>query len=366
MATSRFQIYVLALCAGLLFPSSCLEGYSEVQKQHAALFIFGDSVFDVGNNDYINTTDIFQSNFWPYGESYFRYPTGRFSNGRLIPDFIAEYASLPYIQPYLQPGFDDYIYGVNFASGGAGALAETYQGFAIGLKTQLSYFKNVEKQLRHKLGDGEAYTLISTAVYLISIGINDYYTPLTKNYSSTQNEEYVGMVIGNLTNAIGEIYKVGGRKFGIANLLPLGCLPSFRIRNPDNIGACMEEAISLVESHNIELAKALPELKSQLQGFKYASADFYTYLTERMNRPSEYGLREGKAACCGSGPYRGHQNCGGRGGVKEYELCDNVTQYVFFDNHPTETVYHQVSKIWWNQCTSNVTDHYNLKSLFEI
>lgn len=87
-----------------------------------------------------------------------------------------------------------------------------------------------------------------------------------------------------------EIYKIGGRKFGFVNVLPLGCLPSFRIRNPDNIGACVEEAILLVKLHNKELAKVLLKLKSQLQGFKYSTADFYTSLSERMNNPSKYGI----------------------------------------------------------------------------
>ena len=41
---------------------------------------------------------------------------------------LAEYAKLPIIPAYLQPGLKDYTYGVNFASGGAGALVETYQG----------------------------------------------------------------------------------------------------------------------------------------------------------------------------------------------------------------------------------------------
>lgn len=44
--------------------------------------------------------------------------------------FAAEYAELPLIPPYLHPGYHDhqYIYGVNFASSGAGALAETSPG----------------------------------------------------------------------------------------------------------------------------------------------------------------------------------------------------------------------------------------------
>lgn len=56
----------------------------------AGLFVFGDSLYDPGNNNYINTTTDFQANFRPYGESFFPRPTGRFSDGRLIPDFICK------------------------------------------------------------------------------------------------------------------------------------------------------------------------------------------------------------------------------------------------------------------------------------
>lgn len=42
--------------------------------------------------------------------------------------FLAELAKLPILPPYLHPGHVEYVYGVNFASGGAGALRETSQG----------------------------------------------------------------------------------------------------------------------------------------------------------------------------------------------------------------------------------------------
>lgn len=94
-------------------------------EQHAALFIFGDSTYDAGNNNYIKTTDYYRANYVPYGETFFHRSTGRFSDGRLASDFIAEFAKLPYITPYLQPGYNQFTDGANFASAGAGALAET-------------------------------------------------------------------------------------------------------------------------------------------------------------------------------------------------------------------------------------------------
>ena len=85
----RFHIHFLVLFTTLIIPKHC-HGHLCLPEGHVALFIFGDSLFDAGNNNYINTTVNYQANFEPYGESFFKYPTGRFSNGRLIPDFIGK------------------------------------------------------------------------------------------------------------------------------------------------------------------------------------------------------------------------------------------------------------------------------------
>jgi hypothetical protein len=75
----------------------------------------------------------------------------------------------------------------------------------IDLKTQLSYFENLARLFRKKLGHAEAKTFFGRAVYLISIGGNDYLVPFNSNSSVLQSiskEEYVDMVIGNLTTVI--------------------------------------------------------------------------------------------------------------------------------------------------------------------
>jgi hypothetical protein len=83
--------YVLLASFFVLSASLQLDGGNIcLREKHASLFIFGDSLFDAGNNNYINTTSDFQANFGPYGETFFRYPTGRFSDGRLIHDFIGK------------------------------------------------------------------------------------------------------------------------------------------------------------------------------------------------------------------------------------------------------------------------------------
>ncbi|KAL4625195.1 hypothetical protein ACB092_05G007100 [Castanea dentata] len=290
--SSLFLVFFLHV----VLVSSCTtstEIRSEHSRNHVALFIFGDSFFDAGNNNYINTTTLDQANFWPYGETYFKFPTGRFSDGRLTSDFIAEYAKLPLIPPFLQPGNNQYYYGVNFASAGAGALVETFQG--------------------------------------------------------------------------ADIYKRGGRKFGFINLPPLGCAPGIRIIKAENNGSCLEEASSLVKLHNKALSKLLRKLEKQLKGFKYSLYNFNINLRKRMSHPSKYGFEEGKGACCGSGQFRGVFSCGGKRLGKEFQLCKNPNEYVFWDSyHLTQRVYKQLADQMWNGARKpNSVWPYNLRDLFQ-
>ncbi|KAF3963612.1 hypothetical protein CMV_012019 [Castanea mollissima] len=280
---------------------------------------------------------------------------------------------MPFITPLLYPGFHQYTDGTNFASAGAGALVETNQGLVIDLKTQLHYYKKLAKLLRRRLGHEEAKTLLTRAVYLISIGSNDYFALFTSNSSARHTyspEEYVDVVIGNLTSVIKGIYKKGGRKIAIPNLAPLGCLPIARAQSPNNTGACIEELLTLEKLHNEALSQTLQELENLLDGFKYSIADTYTSLSERLDSPSKYGCIGGcvyisKSACCGTGPYRGIFSCGGKRSVKEYKLCHNVSEYVFFDSiHPSEKANQQFAELMWNG-TPNITGPYNLKTLFE-
>ncbi|KAM3747001.1 hypothetical protein ACB098_05G005700 [Castanea mollissima] len=363
----RFYLCFLALFS-TFFISTLGLGHLCLPEEHVALFIFGDSVFDAGNNNYINTNTDYQANYEPYGEKFFKYSTGRYSDGRIVPDFIAEFAKLPFITPYLHPGYDQYTDGANFASAGAGALAETRQGMVIDLKTQLSYFKNFERLLSKKLDDAEAKSLLSRAVYLINIGANDYVVPFTRNssiFQSYSQKEYVDMVIGNLTFVIKEIYKEGGRKFGFPNVAPLGCLPLGRALNSGKTYECKHELTALAKLHNKALSEVLQNLENELNGFRYSIADAYTILSERINNPLKYGFKEGYNACCGIGPYRGINSCGGKRSVKEYELCENPSEYVFFDTaHPTEKAYQQLAELMWSG-TPNVAGPYNLKALFE-
>lgn len=58
-------------------------------REFRSIISFGDSIADTGNLlGLSDPNDLPHMAFPPYGETFFHHPTGRFSNGRLIIDFI--------------------------------------------------------------------------------------------------------------------------------------------------------------------------------------------------------------------------------------------------------------------------------------
>ncbi|XP_010111929.2 GDSL esterase/lipase At5g45960, partial [Morus notabilis] len=143
----------------------------------SAIFVFGDSTSDPGNNNYVET--IFKGNFLPYGRDFAnRIPTGRFSNGRLSSDFIASYLGLKeYVPPYLDPTLTtkELMTGVSFASAGTGYDPLTSQlSNVIPVLKQLEYFKEYKKRIELEIGKQQTEDHIKKAIFLISAGTNDF------------------------------------------------------------------------------------------------------------------------------------------------------------------------------------------------
>lgn len=75
MAAERSVPSLLLLTLSLLGLILNVEGHIN------AIFVFGDSTVDVGNNNYLNMSKA-KANFPPYGIDFPNFsPTGRFSNG---------------------------------------------------------------------------------------------------------------------------------------------------------------------------------------------------------------------------------------------------------------------------------------------
>lgn len=76
-----------SLLLSLLPPTQPYPLEKPCNSSISAMFVFGDSTVDPGNNNYVPT--VFKSNFPPYGRDFIQHkPTGRFTNGRLPTDFL--------------------------------------------------------------------------------------------------------------------------------------------------------------------------------------------------------------------------------------------------------------------------------------
>ncbi|GAB2268947.1 hypothetical protein Dimus_003885 [Dionaea muscipula] len=362
--TSSINLPALAITiyASILLLPFNAHAAATIPENHVALFIFGDSLYDVGMNSHFKHGTL--STYWPYGETFFNKPTGRYCNGRLVPDFVAEFANLPLLPPYLQPGLSNYTNGVNFASAGACVLVDTRPG-TINLKMQIDYFEEMVQKLRNQVGDAEANKLLGNAVYLFSIAGNDYVSLFTANLnkpplSSSYKGQYISMVLGNLTSHITTIYETGGRKFAFQNVGPLGCMPSTKTYYTGNIGNCVKEPQMLAKTHNAKFLGIAQKLQTQLPGFKYSVYDYYSAAANRVVYNTRYGFKESKTACCGSGGYNGAFTCGSP--TVKFQVCNDPSDYLWFDAaHPTENANQQYAQLFWDTAAP-----YTLKNLFNL
>ncbi|KAE9619066.1 putative triacylglycerol lipase [Lupinus albus] len=142
-----------------------------------AFFVFGDSLVDSGNNDFLATSA--RADTPPYGIDFPTHrPTGRFSNGLNIPDLISQQLglepTLPYLSPLLQG--EKLLVGANFASAGIGILNDTGFQFLhiIHIYKQLKLFQHYQLRLCAHIGKEAAKKHINNALVLITLGGNDF------------------------------------------------------------------------------------------------------------------------------------------------------------------------------------------------
>ncbi|KAJ0591140.1 putative triacylglycerol lipase [Helianthus annuus] len=314
-----------------------------------AIIVFGDSSVDAGNNNHIQT--VAKSNFRPYGRDFFGgKATGRFSNGRVPTDFISESFGLrPYVPAYLDHAYNisDFATGVCFASAGTGYDNATSDVLSvIPLWKEVEYYKEYQKKLRHHLGDQKANSIISQAVYLTSMGTNDflenYYTLSHRRsqYTITQYQDYLVTIAESF---IKKLYGLGARKLSLGGLPPMGCLPlerttSFMIGNGDTCNGAYNK---VAMAFNRKLSGLVKRLNTELSGSKIVFSNPYPIFQQIVQKPSSFGFEAAAVACCSTGLFEMGYMC------DQYNpfTCSDASKYVFWDSfHPTEKTNRIISR----------------------
>ncbi|KAK1667627.1 hypothetical protein QYE76_055786 [Lolium multiflorum] len=330
---------VLLLLLVLLLVSPAISSSTKkVHPKFPAIFYFGDSIFDTGNNDYISTLGV--ANHLPYGRDFpGRRPTGRFSNGRLVPDLLNEKLQLKeFSPPYLDKNLSDEEFktGVNFASAGSGFDDRTsHLSNTLPLSTQVDLFEEYLQRLGDIAGDREASRIVTNSLIFINSGTNDF----TRYYRLLRGRigigEYQDTILRMVREYVKDMYNLGGRKFCLAGLAPFGCLPFQITLSGDPERACVDEQNRDAQNYNSKLEKMLHTLQASLNGSKIVYLNSYQAFTEILANTNKYGFRETKRGCCGTGLTEVGLLCN-----VFTPTCRNSSSYVFYDAvHPTERVY---------------------------
>ncbi|XP_072965749.1 GDSL esterase/lipase At1g71691-like [Typha angustifolia] len=337
--------YYSLLLSSLFFVSRAHEGVvqgnatggSDAQRELVpAMFIFGDSLIDNGNNN--DLASFAKANYYPYGIDFAGGPTGRFSNGYTIVDEIAELLGLPLIPPHSQASGEGLLHGVNFASAAAGILDITGRNFVgrIPFNQQIKNFEATLDQITDSLGADPVADAVAHCIFFIGMGSNDYLNNyLLPNYNTRSQynaNQFADILVQQYSQQLTSLYNLGARRFVISGVGSIACIPSILAQNLQS--RCSPEVDNLVLPFNAKVKSMLNSLNANLPHAKFIYVDIYRLFNDILRSPASYGFSVIDRGCCGIGRNSGQITC-----LPFQTPCPNRNQYVFWDAfHPTAAV----------------------------
>ncbi|KAL1825727.1 hypothetical protein ACET3Z_012505 [Daucus carota] len=347
-----FDLILLKFCTTLCSCNAQSSHYPNLPK-FSAILIFGDSLLDTGNNNFISTD--LQANHAPYGVSFpGGIPTGRFSDGKLMSDFLADALGLKqYVPPFLDPNVpqSELPTGVCFASAGSGYDDRTASMSRVISVTQQyqKYFKDYKHRIIAMLGEFKAANLLGKSLVFVTSGSNDVSINIYERPEPFHLfiDQYQDFLLGNVEKFIKSLYEDGCRNMAIAGLPPV-CGPL----EFGGVVGCLNNPNSDPQVYNRKLQAMLNQLQSSLPGSTLVYADIFTPLKELASNPIPHGLYTPIGNCCGEGVPAMGLTC------NTFVLtCPNPSKYFLWDSiHPTQAVYRYMS----DYLISNALPQFNL------
>ncbi|KAJ4878307.1 GDSL esterase/lipase [Raphanus sativus] len=246
------------------------------------LFVFGDSYVDIGNT---NTSD---KGAWeyPYGITYPGKPSGRFSDGHISTDFLAQLLRIKLPVNYAKKDDVDMArlqYGMSFAYGGTGVF-KTYANYS-DMTAQINLFEQL-------LGNVYSPSDLSSSVALFSVAGNDYITFLAGNHTIFEKLLGIRPLIEKVVNQtevnLRRIRSLGVKKIAIPSLSPLQYIPLFA--NSSNPIHYFQGPIKdLVKYHNDLLQKSVAKLNNESNDIDspFTIIDYYNTFLAIFNNTGE-------------------------------------------------------------------------------
>ncbi|XP_051121187.1 GDSL esterase/lipase LTL1-like [Andrographis paniculata] len=334
-SSSFFATSATTLCSFLTLTLLAFAPRTEARP----FFVFGDSLVDNGNNNYLITSA--RADAPPYGIDHPSHrPTGRFSNGLNIADIISEHIGMEPTMPYLSPHLKGkkLLVGANFASAGVGILNDTGIQFMniIRIDKQLEYFQQYQTRVSSLIGAKHTKALVNQALVLITLGGNDfvnnyYLIPFSARSRQFALPDYVEYLISEYHKILRKLFDLGARRVLVTGTGPMGCVPA-ELAQHSRTGECAVELTRAAHMFNPQLSRMLEDLNHEIGLHVFVAANTYQMHMDFISNPRAYGFVTSKIACCGQGPYNGVGLC-----TPASNLCPNRDIYAFWDPfHPSE------------------------------
>eukprot|EP00257_Ricinus_communis_P010302 XP_002530043.2 GDSL esterase/lipase At3g26430 [Ricinus communis] len=348
---SQSPFSLLTLFALLMMSCSPSSVVATSSCHFPAIFNFGDSNSDTGG-----LSAAFGQAPPPHGESYFHHPAGRYCDGRLIIDFIAESLRLPYLSAYLDSIGSNFRHGANFATAGSTVRPQNttlrQSGYSpISLDVQYNEFHDFHTRSQVVRNRGGIYKKLlpkaedfSRALYTFDIGQNDLTAGYFLNMSTSEVMAYVPEVLSQFKTLVSYIYYEGGRNFWIHNTGPFGCLAYVLDRIPlpsgeiDGAG-CGIPFNKVAQYYNHGLKNVVAQLRKEFPDAAITYVDIYSLKYSLYSRTRKHGFNESLRACCGHGGkynYNKKIGCGGKITVRGKQVlvgksCDDPSVWINWD-----------------------------------
>ncbi|CAL0328687.1 unnamed protein product [Lupinus luteus] len=314
----------------------CVYRIPMVNASYPALFAFGDSILDTGNNNVL--VSITKCNYPPYGRDFNGgIPTGRFSNGKVPSDLIAGALKIKDTLPaYNDPKLDpkELPTGVCFASGGSGldTLTSTFLE-VISIADQLKMFKEYIGKLTANVGQQNASEIISKSLVILSAANNDIAITFSLGRRPIPFPAYSNLLVDWTSSFLKELYALGVRHVWAFSTLTLGCLPGGR----GSVGGvlCNEAVNAFAVEFNSNLEKYVTSIKTTTPDYDVQYVDVYNPLRNIISSSPVSGFTNKINGCCGGNAVASGELCTSLTGQ-----CTDTSTYVFWDfAHPTQRAY---------------------------
>ncbi|XP_051153028.1 acetylajmalan esterase-like [Andrographis paniculata] len=322
------------------------------------IFLLGDGFSDIGTSANVVPGLSIPSTRFPYGITFPGTPNGRWSDGRVSTEFVAQDFELPDIRPYFPANNSLRNNGVIFAVARSPVLdleffrsrGVDFPPYAVPLKVQLQWIRSYLNSVCSNSTDCSAKILQDSLVILGYEDGNDIGYPLSQGKSIEEVKAFVPLIRNTIIDAARELIKMGATRVVITGSNPLGCFPyiltaldNSSLAAYDPLG-CLKSVNNLIISKNNDLNLAVTRLSLEFLNATILFADLYTPLQTIISTTALLGTNPLKACCGIGGRYNFDENrfCASPG----VPFCANPNRYIFWDGlHLTQETFDRITSV---------------------